>query len=178
MWYVIQTLGGEEERTADMIRRTISSHCLEECFVPKRERMKKFHGGWNKVEEILFHGYVFAVSDRPNELYQELKGIPRMTKVLGREEECFFSLNKEDEELVGKIGNREHKTVISRIAVEEGKKIRIVDGPLKDYAKDVVKVNLHKREVVVKVEFMEKPTELKMGIEMVELEKRTYGYGF
>lgn len=67
MWYVIQTLGGEEEQTADMIRKMIPSSCLEECFVPKRERMKKFHGVWNKVEEILFHGYVFVVTEQPKE---------------------------------------------------------------------------------------------------------------
>lgn len=168
MWYVIQTLGGEEERTADMIRKKVSPEYLEECFVPKRERMKKFHGAWNQVEEILFQGYVFVVSDRPKELYQELKEIPRLTKVLGRDEEYFFSLSKEDEELVRKMGNQEHKAGISRIAVEEGKKIRIVDGPLENYVGDVVKVNLHKREVVVRVEFMGRPMELKMGIEVVD----------
>ncbi len=168
MWYVIQTLGGKEEGTADMIRKRVSSACLEECFVPKRERMKKFHGTWNQVEEVLFQGYVFVVSDKPKELYEELKGIPRLTKVLGREEEYFFSLSEEDEELVQKMGNQEHKTGISRIMVEEGKQICIIDGPLKSYAGEVVKVNLHKREVVVKVEFMGRPVELKLGIEVVD----------
>ena len=52
MWYVIQTFGGEEERTAHMIRKLVSRDCLEECFVPKRERLKKFRGSWNKVEEV------------------------------------------------------------------------------------------------------------------------------
>ena len=43
MWYVIQTLGGEEERTAGLIRGQISSCYVEECFVPKIVRMKKFN---------------------------------------------------------------------------------------------------------------------------------------
>lgn len=166
MWYVIQTLGGKEEETADMIRKTVSSYCIEECFVPKRERMKKFRGVWNKEEEILFKGYVFIVSGNPEELYQELKRIPRMTKVLGREEEYFFALTQEEEELVRGIGDERHKTVISLIEVEEGRRIRVIDGPLKGYVGNVEKVNLHKREVVVKVGFMGRPLELKMGIEM------------
>ena len=58
MWYVIQTQGGHEEEIANMIRKQISSYYIEECFIPKRERMKKYHGLWNKVEEILFRGYV------------------------------------------------------------------------------------------------------------------------
>ena len=167
MWYVIQTHGGEEERTADMIRKRVSSACLEECFVPKRERMKKFHGTWNQVEEVLFQGYVFVVSDRPKELYEELKRIPRLTKVLGREEEYFFSLNKEDEELIRRMGNQGHKTSVSKIEIAEGRQIHVVEGPLKGFEGDVVKVNLHKREVAVRVRFMGREMELYMGVEVV-----------
>ena len=170
MWYVIQTFSGEEERTADMIRRQIPSFYIGECFIPKRERMKKFHGIWNKVEEILFHGYVFVDSERPGELYRELTKIPRLTKVLGREGANFFPLNKAEERLVRGIGDVNHKTGMSKIEIDEGKKIRVIEGPLKDYVGDVVKVNLHKREVVVRVEFMGRPVELFMGVEVVEKE--------
>ncbi len=167
MWYVIQTLGGKEEETANMIRKTVSSYYIEECFIPKRERLKKFHGIWNKEEEVLFQGYVFTSSERPKELYQELKRIPRLTKILGKEGQCFFSLNEEEERMVKGISDDRHKTSLSKIQIEEGKKIRVMEGPLKDYVGNVVKVNLHKREVVVKVEFMGRPLELKMGVEMI-----------
>ena len=86
---------------------------------------------------------------------------------MGKEDEYFFALSQEEEELVRGIGDEKHKTSISRIEVGEGKKIRVVEGPLKGYVGDVVKVNLHKREVVVRVEFMGRPMELKMGVEMV-----------
>ncbi len=168
MWYVIQTLGGQEEKTADMIKKQIPSHYIEECFVPKRERMKKFHGSWNKVEEILFRGYVFASSEKPEELYQELRGIPRLTKVIGREKGYFYSLTMEEEMLIRGIGDQNHKTGLSRVQIEDGEKIRVIQGPLGGYIGDVVKVNLHKREVVIKVKFMGKPVNLFMGIEMVE----------
>jgi|InofroStandDraft_1065614.scaffolds.fasta_scaffold96275_2 transcriptional antiterminator NusG len=167
MWYVIQTLGGEEEKTADMIRR-IPSYYIEECFVPKRERMKKFHGCWNKVEEVLFQGYVFVISKQPEKLYQELRKIPRMTKILGREKDIFIPLNEEEEQLICGIGDRRHKTSISQIEIMERKKICVIDGPLKGYLGNIVKMNLHKREVVIKVKFMGRYMELKMGIEMVD----------
>lgn len=167
MWYVIQTFGGEEERTAHMIRKLVSRDCLEECFVPKRERLKKFRGSWNKVEEVLFRGYTFVVSERPEELYERLKEVPRLTKVLGREANWFLGLGEKEEKLVREIGDERHKTCLSKVVIEEGKKIRVLDGPLKDYVGDVVKVDLHKREVVVKVEFMGREMELKMGIDMI-----------
>lgn len=168
MWYVIQTLGGEEERTVNMVGKLVPSDYIEECFVPKRERLKKYEGCWHKVEEILFHGYAFVASKKPEELYHELKRIPKLTKVLGREENFFLALDKKEEKLIRGIGDAEHKTSLSRISVEEGKRIRVIDGPLKNYAGDVVKVDLHKREVIVKVGFMGRQVELKMGIEMIE----------
>ncbi|NBH72677.1 antiterminator LoaP [Clostridiaceae bacterium] len=167
MWYVIQTLGGEEERAANMIRRQIPHYYMEECFVPKRERMKKFHGSWNKVEEILFRGYVFVASQTPERLYQELKKIPKLTKMLGREKDIYFPLNELEERMVRGIGDKEHKTVLSKIEIDEGKQIRVTEGPLKDYVRNVVRVNLHKREVAVQVKFMGKTVELFMGVELV-----------
>lgn len=171
MWYVIQTLGGEEERTADMIRKQVSSYYIEDCFIPKRERMKKFHGCWNKVEEILFHGYVFVISGQPEGLYQQLRQIPKLTKVLGREKEYFLALNEEEERFVQEIGNENHRTEISKIQIQEGKRIRVVEGPLKDYMGNIVKTDLHKREVLIQITFMGRKMELRLGIEMVEMEK-------
>ena len=110
---------------------------------------------------------MFVISETPESLYQELKKIPRLTRMLGRENAFFFPLSEMEEQMVQGIGDQEHMTVISRIKADEGKKIRVIDGPLKDYVGDVVKVNLHKREVVVRVEFMGKMVELFMGVEMV-----------
>lgn len=168
MWYVIQTLSGEEEQTADVIRKMVSADIAQECFVPKRERMKKFQGMWNKVEEILFHGYAFVISDKPEELYERLRQVPKLTRVLGREAEFFYPLSEKEEMLVRGIGDQKHRTSLSKVAIGEGKRIHVVDGPLKGYVGNIVKVNLHKREVVVRVEFMGREMELKMGVEMVE----------
>lgn len=168
MWYVIQTLSGEEEKTADVIRKMVPSNFVQECFVPKRERMKKFRGNWNKVEEVLFQGYAFVVSERPGDLYEELRRVPKLTKVLGRETDSFFSLSEKEERLVQKMGDKKHKTSLSKVTVGEGKKIQVIDGPLKEYTGNIVKMNLHKREVTVKVGFMGREMELKMGIEMVD----------
>lgn len=169
MWYVIQTCGGEEEKTAALIRKRVPSYYMEDCFIPKRERMKKFHGCWNKVEEILFHGYVFVVSRQPEGLYRELQRIPKLTKILGREKDYFIPLNKEEELFVQKIGNKEHKTEISKVQIQEGKQIRVVEGPLKNYVGNIVKADLHKREVLIQINFMDREMQLRLGIEMVEM---------
>ena len=79
----------------------------------------------------------------------------------------FDCLDEEEKKLVQGIGGSEHKTPISKIELEEGKIVQVIDGPLKEYVGNVVRVNLHKREVAVRVVFMGRDLELKMGIEMV-----------
>lgn len=172
MWYVIQTLGGEEEKTADIIKKRVSSYYIEDCFIPKRERMKKFHGYWNKVEEILFPGYVFVISQQPEVLYQELRQIPKLTKILGRENEHFVTLDEEEQRLIQEIGDEDHRTSLSKVTVAEGNRVQVIEGPLKGYLGNVVKVNLHKREVIVKVSFMGREIELFMGVEMVDSKEK------
>lgn len=168
MWYVIQVMGGQEEKTAAMIRKQVSSDIMEECFIPQKERVKKFKGSWKQVEEILFPGYVFAAAKEPEELHQQLKQITMMTKVLQDGTFHFIPLSAEEENIIKTIGDNYHMTRLSRIKVSEGKRIVIVDGPLKTQEGNIVKIDLHKREVVVRVSLMERMMDLKLGIEMVE----------
>lgn len=168
MWYVIQVQGGQEEKTAEMIQKQVSCDAMEECFIPKKERVKKFRGRWQRVEEVLFPGYVFAAAKEPEELYRQLKQITKMTKIL-QDGACYFlPLSEVEEKVIKNIGDNYHITRLSKIRVEEGKKVTILDGPLKSQEGSIVKVDLHRREVVVRVPFMGRQVDLKLGIEMVE----------
>lgn len=170
MWYVIQVQGGQEEKTAELIRRQVAPSVMEECFIPKKERMKKLRGSWKKLEEVLFPGYVFAVAKEPEELHRQLKQITKMTKIL-QDGTCYFlPLSEEEEKIIKNIGDNYHMTKLSQIKVEEGKKVTILDGPLKEQEGNIVKVDLHRREVIVRVPFMGRLVDLKLGIEMVELD--------
>lgn len=190
MWYVIQVQGGQEEKTAELIRSQVSAHVMEECFIPKKERVKKFRGRWQRVEEILFPGYVFTATNKPEELFLELKNVLRLTKILQDGAFYFIPLSGEEEKLIQSIGDNCHITRISRVQVkkkiepaakkevvfnnrmlESGREIMIIDGPLKNQEGRIVKYNLHKREATVKLRFMGTEMELRLAIELVE-EKR------
>lgn len=171
MWYVIQVQGGQEEKTAELIRRQVTSDAMEECFIPKKERVKKLRGSWKQIEEVLFPGYVFAAAREPEELHRQLKQITKMTKIL-QDGTCYFlPLSEEEENIIKNIGDNYHLTKLSKIKIEEGKKITILDGPLKAQEGNIVKVDLHRREVVVRIPFMGRMVDLKLGIEMIAAEK-------
>lgn len=176
MWYVIQVMGGQEEKTAGMIRARVSEAAMEECFIPKKERVKKFKGSWKRVEEILFPGYVFAEAKEPEELYCELKRITMMTKLLQDGTFCFLPLSEAEEMMIKRIGDNYHVTRLSKVRVENkdktgekcDQKVVIIDGPLKEQEGRIVRYNLHKREVTVRVLFMGREMDLKLGLELVK----------
>ena len=173
MWYVMQVISGQENRAVLLIKKMIAESILESCFVPMRRFKKKFGGKWHEVMEKLFPGYVFLITEQPLSLYEELKKIPTLTRIIGRFGEYFTPLSTEDVRMIKKLqgsfeksGNLEVE--ISRIAVEEGKRIRILSGPLVNLEGQVKKVNLHKRVAEVEMEFMGRQTMIYLGIEIVE----------
>ncbi len=173
MWYVMQVVSGQENRTICLMEKMISEEILGSCFAPMRRLRKKFNGTWQEITEKLFPGYVFLISEQPQLLYEELKQIPALTKILGRCEEYFTPLSEKDVRMLEKFQNKtvdsgELTVGISRIAVEEGNQIRILSGPLRELEGQIKKVNLHKRIAVVEVEFMGSKSLVHLGVEMVE----------
>ena len=96
MWYVMQVVSGREGHTVLLMERILSQGILENCFVPMRRMKKKYEGRWQEVKEKLFPGYVFLISEQPQLLYDELKQIPALTKLLGSCEEYFTPLSEKD----------------------------------------------------------------------------------
>lgn len=186
MWYVMQVASGKEGNTVLLVERILPGRILERCFVPMRRIKKKYQGSWREVTEKLFPGYVFLASEEPQLLYDELKRIPALTKLLGSCEEYFTPLAEPDVQLLAKLqvartagdgqesAKDKQKTrgmgdvEISKVAIGEGKQARILAGPLKNLEGQIRKINLHKRIAVVEAEFMGNRTLIHLGIEIVD----------
>ena len=185
MWYVMQVVSGQENRTVLLLERMVSDRSLQHCFVPVRRLRKKFHGAWNEVTEKLFPGYIFLATEKPQLLYEELKHVPALTKILGKCEEYFTPLSGKDVETLremqgeraeeekeirdGKNRHREGLTVgISKVSVDSVNQVKILCGPLKNMEGKIKKMNLHKRIAEVEMEFMGSMRLVYMGIEIVK----------
>ena len=171
MWYVIQVKNGQENLTCQLIQTIITDDTLIECFFPQRERMRKIDGKWNVIKEKLFPGYVFIVTDNPERLSLQLKNVPKLTKLLGDNEGSFIPLKEKEVYFIQRWGGNDHVANISKVIVEKGNKVRILEGNLKDYEGEIIKVNLHKRIAVVRTTFMGSTTDVHMGIEILQKEE-------
>lgn len=173
MYYVIQVEPRKEKETEVCITKRISSELYSSCFHPVRHVKKKFHGEWKDKLEKLLPGYVFINSEKAEELYLALKRIPMLTRLLGREMECFTALTDRETEWLemlvpaGQDDNIIGEIPLSQIQLGENDEIRILSGPLQDMAGMVKRINLHKRIAEVEVEFMGRMIILHLGIEML-----------
>lgn len=203
MYYVLQVAPGMEELTEKLIRGRIKSSAYGRCFHPMRHVRKKFHGEWKDFHEKLLPGYVFITSNTVQELYQKLRQVPVLTKILGKENECFVALQKnevawleclmqidewetqrksvtEKNSLKAEANRGSGKAEGSGVAeialsqvLAEEDGITILSGPLKSMEGTVKKIHLHKRLAVVEVELMGRKTEIYLGIELVKKKDKT-----
>ena len=164
-WYAVQVTTGKEEETACMCRRVIDSEILQECFIPKGERMRRYEGAWHKEKKILFPRYLFFITDTVEKLYFELKKIPELTKILG-DGTTFVSLEQDEVSLLKQMGGDEHIAYMSSGYIE-GDKIIITEGPLKNLEGTIRKIDRHKRTAVVQIKMMGQLRDVVMGVEIV-----------
>ena len=171
MWYVIQVKNGQESLTCQLIQTIIKNKTLVECFFPQRERMRKLSGKWSIIKEKLFPGYVFIVTDYPEEIFLQLKNVPKLTKLLGDNQGNFIPLKDNEINFIQRWGGKDHVANISKVIIEKGNRVNILEGNLKDYEGEIIKVNLHKRIAVVRTTFMGSTTDVHMGIEILRKEE-------
>ena len=167
MFYVIQVSPAKEAQTEAKIEKEIKDRLQVTCFHLTRKIKKKFRGTWHDVTQKLLPGYIFIDTDQMEELYGELKKIPMLTKLLGREDDLFISLNPEEEAWVRRLISQGTDVPISRIGFDEGDRVVILSGPLMDMEGQIKKYNLHRRTAEVEVDFMGNKTVIFLGIDVV-----------
>ncbi len=81
MWYVIQTMAGQEDQVIELMFKLVDEDLVKETFVPRYEVMKRIKGQWVRRKEVLLPGYVFVVTREPGRLKADLRGVPRFTRL-------------------------------------------------------------------------------------------------
>lgn len=194
MWYVIQTETGKEEETLLLMRNIIPEELCQYCFLIWAEWPRRAGGQWNIVKKNVFPGYIFVETEEPEELFQRLKKVPGLTKLLGGDRCEFIPLGAEEERFFCMIGEKEGNCTRenwtakcgagtdkrkryclsvrpSTVRVDEEGKLEILNGVLQSFKEEIVRVNLHKRYAVVRVRMLGEKTVL-FGLAMEKDELR------
>lgn len=137
---------------------------VEACIIPLKEREKKFHGSWHLVTERVYPGYLFLKTEDAEQLFFQLKQIPKLTKLLGDAELTFDSLTDEEAAFVENLGGAEHVVQLSPVTVDKDGNVTVLGGELRKYEDRIKKIDLHKRIAVVRTTIGETEKEIYLGI--------------
>ena len=167
-WYVIQVQTGREEQIIEEAGKYQVQEYFEEIFTPRIEKKKKYLGELNLETVLLFPVYLVVISSSPEELYQALKRVPQLTKLLGTGEK-WTPMTEEDIAVVETLSGTEHLMKFSEGYIQ-GDSVRVMSGPLKGLEGKISRIDRHKRLAWLKVELFGRTVELQAGLEIVRKE--------
>lgn len=168
MWYALQVKCGQEEALCQQIQKKKGME-LEDCFFLKRERKKKFGGTFHTIQELVLPGYLFLITKKEKEISQWLQYTPEFQPFLEKESNTsvqLFPLNEQEVNFINHWGDSRHLSKISKIQIKEEKQIKIMEGNLKDYEKQIIKINLHQRTAIIQTMFLGEQRAIYMGFEI------------
>ena len=149
----------------EKINKKSKNTLIQECFFLQRERMKKFGGRFHKVQEIVFPPYIFVHTNQEKEVTQLFEQMPELNELLHSKQ--FTPLQKEEVDFILRWGDETHLLKLSVIRVNEDKTVEIIDGSLKNYKKELVKLDLHRRTAIIQTQFLGEKQEIHLGFQIM-----------
>ena len=168
MWYVIQTVTGQEETVLEMMRSIIPKESYNECFCIRRECIEKADGQDKPVLKALFPGYVFLDTNEPKTVYYSLKNVPKLTKILKNDNEFFLPVAEEEQQFLQNIQSEGHVVRLSNVTLDEERQIVAADGAVGIFFNQIVRQRVRKRYVLIQQQFLGEERKIMLGIRVNE----------
>lgn len=162
-WYAIHTYSGYEDNVARNLKQRVGSLGFEDkiynVLVPKEKKIKIKSGKRETVEEKIYPGYVLVEMIVDDASWYVVRNTPNVTGFIGAGTVPTPLANAEIETLMKRMGVDEPKYKID-VAVDD--RVKITDGPFKDFDGRVSEVDAERGRVKVLVTIFgrETPVEL------------------
>lgn len=161
MWYVIQTVSGQEEKCMQQCLRFVGKQYYNEMFIPHYIEKKHFKKEWHDVKKVLFPGYLFVDTEQIDLVAEGLKKVNRYTKLL-RDGDIISPITEAEEEFLSMMMDDEHIVRYSE-GFLIGEKVCIMSGPLKQCNGWIKKIDRHKRIAKIEIPIFGRRTPVEVG---------------
>lgn len=165
MWYVIQTLKGQENKVAEAVARDVAG-VGENVFVFEYEREYKIKGEWIKDRKPFFPGYIFADMEQSKAEHFD-RCLRKNKHKLMEVDDVITAIRPEEQEYLMKLGGKDHI-----IRHSEGFRVDdyvvITSGPFKGYNGEIRELDRHHRSAVICMPLLGRDMEVKIDLEIVE----------
>lgn len=121
----------------------VAGASLDDCFVLRRQALRRHGGAWHLCDEVMFPGYIFLVTGDPAGLAEGLGLLTSFAYLLNCDG-VPATLDEREVAFVRDFGGPQHMVVLSRGSIVDGR-LTVEEGPLKGREHLVAKVDRHKR---------------------------------
>lgn len=162
-WYAIHTYAGYEDTVARNLKQRVESLGFENkifnVIVPKEKRIKIKSGRRETIEEKIYPGYVLVEMIVDDASWYVVRNTPNVTGFIGAGTIPTPLSDAEVEGLMKRMGVEEPKY---KIDVALGDRVKITDGPFKDFDGKVSEIDIERGRIKVLVTIFgrETPVEL------------------
>jgi transcriptional antiterminator NusG len=162
-WYVIHTYSGYENKVkTNLEHRIVSTGLSDKIFnvvIPVEEVMEIKSGKKIITEKKIFPGYILVEMDLCDDSWYVVRNTPGVTGFVGSGVRPTPLSNEEVEKILKKKGFEKPKPKTEFV---EGQSIKVISGPLAEFAGTISEINLdqNKLKVLVSIFGRETPVEL------------------
>lgn len=171
-WYVVNTVSGYEYKVKEKLEMMINSMELHNniyrVVVPEQKIVEIKNGIKKEKVKKMFPGYVLiemVMSDEAWYIVRNTQGVTGFIGSSGKGAKPIPLSSAEVDKVLGTMG-------LSRIdatkELEEGKKVKILDGPFKDMIGKIINVDMKTQKVNISVDLFGQETNVEVDLSDIE----------
>lgn len=171
-WYVIQTYSGSENSVINNVKQRVAKYNfqdnLEEIIVPTKKIVQVKKGKKIEVEKNVYPGYILAKMDLNDNLWYIIKNIPKVSGFISQGGKPKALSQAEIDDILNKINENSFSDDVE-VSFDIGESVRVVDGgPFDGFTGDIDSIDYDKKEMVVSVAILGRPTPVVINFDQVE----------
>ena len=168
-WYVVNCYSGNEEKVQHNIEQRIESMGMEDyifdVIVPTEEEVEMKDGERKTVEQRVFPGYILVNMLQTEESRFVVRSTPGVIGFVGMGD---TPTPLQGEEVARILKRMESEAPRIKVSFRPGERVRIVEGPFKDFHGKVDEIDPERMIVRVMVNFFGRDTPVELDFLQVE----------
>jgi transcriptional antiterminator NusG len=162
-WYAIHTYSGYEDAVSKNLKQRIESLGMEDkiftVVVPKEKKIKIKNGKRQTVEEKIYPGYVLVEMIVTDDSWYVVRNTPNVTGFVGAGTTPVPVSDDEMTDLKKRMGEETPKFKINLRLTD---RVKITDGPFKDYEGKVSEIDEEQGKIKVMVNLFGRDTPVEL----------------